>query len=536
METADAMVGDGAPRSRVNRPGCVNQVRRIADGPGARTVSPGARIGPVSMPRVAVPFLLALGVVLRLHNLNESLWYDEVRYSIHETARHLWDFVARNPEPSAPLYPILTFLWVSLVGDAEWLVRVPSLACGLVSIVLTYFVARRFGRGAMPVLAAVTLCFSPVHIWYSQEAAPYAMTMFWVLVAAVVWPRVAASPSSGRWFAIYLTSLLGAVFTHYLAAFFIVPFTLLALRADARVRRTILIVHALVIVVLAGLLAQYDRNSLLSGAAFLRPFTIFEWWKLFFNWFLRGDSLSTAATLRDVLHEPGVLGLQVVFAAMLVWGLWPSRGKEQGTFSGELTLYLCAVPFLLWLSTLAGYEHLFVERYGLVALPFFAIALARGATRFSLPWLRVAAASALITVSIGSWASFVRKDTVWTVYKPNPDWRSTVKYLSSQNLPPDRLLLVGTAYMDDFAYYLRKEPSTRQLEIHEYDPHLLDRVTAERRVARIVLVENLYWRMDFGNTLAAFRQDPRVRPTTIESFKGVNVYTFVPIAADRHAE
>ena len=70
------------------------------------------------------------------------------------------------------------FFWVHMFGEHELSVRMPPLVFGLSSIVLTYWIAATYGSRRMALLAAVLLCFSPVHVWYSQEATPYAMTLY----------------------------------------------------------------------------------------------------------------------------------------------------------------------------------------------------------------------------------------------------------------------------------------------------------------------------------------------------------------------
>jgi mannosyltransferase len=479
-------------------------------------------------PRVAVPLLLVVAVALRLPNLDESLWYDEVAYSIHDRWLQVWEFV--KADTAAPLYPLLMYFWDSLTADHEWLVRFPSLVLGVGSIGLTYMIARRFGTGATALLTGLMLAFSPVHIWYSQEGTPYAMTMFWLLAAVFAWPRASTASSSPIWYGVYLVSLLAAVFTQYFATLFLLPFTLLALRADKAVRTKFLVGHAIVVLSVSGwLVAQYSRGSLAGGGGFLRPFTIFEWWMLLFQWFLHGNSISTvspySATPEYVLGHPGLLGLQLMFAAIFTWGLWPWRAKETSTPTTELMLYLCAMPIAMLVASAFGYS-IFIERYLLILLPFFAIAVARGATRFSNPRIRGALTCAVVVAAITAWASFLSKGSEWTVYKQNPDWQGAAEYLSSQNLVRDQVLFLGTVPLLDFQYHLLKRVPA-PMDVRFYDGATLDRVSAEGHPKEIVLVENKFWEGNFNRALETFMRDPRVRSTSVRSFKGVALYTFV---------
>ncbi len=187
----------------------------------------------VEQPRFAIPILIGLAVLLRLPNLTESLWFDEVVYSTlyrGPSEERLWRTLMRVPGP--PLYLVWGFYWAHLFGESELIVRLPSLVCGLGSVVLTYLIARRFVSGGAAFLAGIVLCFSPAHVWYSQEATPYAMTMFFLLVAVYVWPRVSTLPFSVAAWEIYVGALMLAVFTHYYAAVFLAPFTILAVTGE----------------------------------------------------------------------------------------------------------------------------------------------------------------------------------------------------------------------------------------------------------------------------------------------------------------
>lgn len=389
-------------------------------------------------PFVAVPLLVLIALALRVPNLGESLWNDEVIYSTHYQIHSwygLWRFLMENPP--APLYPILTFVWVAVVGDHELLVRLPSLVFGLGSIVLTYHIARGAGSNSLAFLAGLVLCLSPAHVWYSQEATPYAMAMCLLLAAVYTWSRLKTTPFDASRYAMYLVLLLASVFTHYFVIVFLGP---LSLAVPKQLRMRLFLAHAVVaLCFVAALGIKYLGGSLASPGGFLRPFTIFEWWMLFFNWFLHGNSLWTIspyrATTDYLLGHPLLLAMQVLCALVLVRGLWPSREKQGGLLEqSELALLLCALPMALLLPTAAGYHQLYIERYVIVALPFFAVALARGVARFSTAWVRNVLVCALVAIGVGSYAMLLVKGTRWTVYKQNPDFRSAARAVRTARL------------------------------------------------------------------------------------------------------
>ena len=81
---------------------------------------------------------------------------------------------ASNAQP--PLYYLVTHVFLSL-WNHDFLLRLPSLAAGVLGVAATYAVgAALFGREE-GLIAAFLLCISPLHIRYSQWARFYAFPM-----------------------------------------------------------------------------------------------------------------------------------------------------------------------------------------------------------------------------------------------------------------------------------------------------------------------------------------------------------------------
>lgn len=489
------------------------------------------RMWMLDQPRFAVALLLVLGLLLRLPNFLRSLWYDEVvkaTHQINSSLSRLWHFV--STDYAAPLHPVLMFFWVEVFGEHEFSVRLPSLLFGLASLVLTYRIARRFEANAL--LAMVIVCFSPAHVWYSQEGTHYTMYGFLVLLAVYVWPRVARAPLSWPTHAIYFVSLLTASFTHYYAVLLLVPFTLLSLRAEKRMRRVVWLEHALIVVLLGlWLIGQYGRGGVVSGQGHLRPFTLFEWWMLFFHWYLHGNTLASLfpyrADVGDLLGRPGLLVLQVGFALLLGRGLWRRHEKEGRWPGAELAMYLCVLPLAMFVLTQVGFHHMYTERYLFVGVPFFAIALARGVTGLAPAGVRALLAGIVLTVSVSSYVTLQRTDASWTVYKNNPDWRTAAQSLRDQYATDPKMILVGVIPLDDLDFYLRTLIGNPRPPVFRYIANTFERIVARRQANQIVVVKNLVWPARVDAVIERCRRDPRLRLLSRRSFYLVEFYTFV---------
>lgn len=127
---------------------------------------------------------LGIGALFRLATLGrQSLWLDESLS--FWTAYRPWEELARELMASSvrPLHHILLHLALYL-GDSEWMLRLPSAVLGVLSIGLLYAIGRQLFDRRTAALAALLLAFSPLHIWYSQEARMYALVSAMALLAA----------------------------------------------------------------------------------------------------------------------------------------------------------------------------------------------------------------------------------------------------------------------------------------------------------------------------------------------------------------
>jgi 4-amino-4-deoxy-L-arabinose transferase-like glycosyltransferase len=480
---------------------------------------------------LVVLFLTVLGLVLRLPNLGESFWLDEVLYStsyLFSSLSDLWYLFLHDPP--APLYRVLLFFWMNIFGETELSVRVPSLLFGISSIGLTYGIARAYCSPRVAFLAAALLCVSPAHVWYSQEATPYAMTLFFFLAAVLAWLRLREMPSHKGWYAVYFGMLLLAVFTHYFAAVLLVPLTLLSLTLESSLRRRIMVAHVVVVMSLAlALGVKYQLGQVKSGQEFLRPFSLFEWWMLYFNWFLQGNALWTVspyrANIQSLLSEPLFLVCQMFFCIIFLRGLLSYRGQEAWAQTWELCFFIVSLPLVMFLLTQVGYRHLYIERYLFLILPFFLIVLARGAASFTNAKAVIACSAAAVVLGVASYGALLYKSDRWTVYKQNPDWRSAAHYFITQSIPAEEALIFATISPVELVYYFPEETPFPNILL--YKPQVFERILTRTRLKAFYLLKNNYWVAGADKVLQRLKDDERLELINSQSFKGVEIYTFV---------
>ncbi len=261
--------------------------------------------------------LTLAAAALRFATLGQqSFWFDEastgrlMRMGLGSMIRALPD-----GESTPPLYYLLAWVWTRVLGTGEVGLRSLSALAGTVTVLVVYaagdrLLGRRAGLGA-----AALAAFSPLLIWYSQEARAYALLV--LLCAASVWALAAALEpgAGGRRLGAWAAVCALALATHYFAAFLILPEAVWLLRARGRA-----VAPAVAGVVVAGLalapLALHQRAQGNAGFIAASP---------------RGTRLAQAAKQLVVGYDaPGQVALTVAAAVLLLVLAWILARRLEG--------------------------------------------------------------------------------------------------------------------------------------------------------------------------------------------------------------
>lgn len=185
--------------------------------------------------------LLTIALVLRLINLNQSLWLDEAVQAItaKESFGYIFQEIVGDFHP--PLYHFLMHFWVRVFGSSEIALRIPSVIFGVLTVWVVYKIAQELsvisGQGSvggkipttvnrsLAAIAALFMATAPFHIYYSQEARMYSMTCFFASLSMyyflkVIGDRVSATSekpitSSRLLMAEYLISSALLIYSDY---------------------------------------------------------------------------------------------------------------------------------------------------------------------------------------------------------------------------------------------------------------------------------------------------------------------------------
>ncbi|WKZ25962.1 MAG: glycosyltransferase family 39 protein [bacterium] len=130
--------------------------------------------------------ILFFSFALRLISINQSLWLDEATTAL--TSKISLEYFFNNfmfGDFHPPLYYLVVNFWSQFFGASEIALRIPSLIFGVATVYIVYLIAKenidtKRTLIRWPIVPALFLATSGLHIYYSQEARMYAMATFLV--------------------------------------------------------------------------------------------------------------------------------------------------------------------------------------------------------------------------------------------------------------------------------------------------------------------------------------------------------------------
>ncbi|MGH9418946.1 MAG: hypothetical protein ACRD3J_03145, partial [Thermoanaerobaculia bacterium] len=326
------------------------------------------------MRRIADALLLiaivVFGAVLRFGGIAiPSLWLDEILdYDVATKLTHepLWRWLTGFASEHGPLF-FATELAGRFAHAPEFAARFAPAAFGVMAIVIGAVGCRVSGGGndregcAESLTFALLLSGSPLAIYYSREARPYALLM---LLATAMLALLLRTCGAGKpWLAIALLVL--TLFATSGAAPLLVATALTAVIAFAFDRRRFFAIYAIAALVAAALIPLlYRRMPGNAAAAGFRPLNA-----RFFQRLLQ--SFSIGALDVTTIHRATyvVAALALVGAIALV---------QRDRTRGAIVIGMAVLPIVVSMAALWKLRHWYAVRYVATALPAYLLLVAIG--------------------------------------------------------------------------------------------------------------------------------------------------------------
>lgn len=170
-------------------------------------------------PGFELVLLVLCGLALRLINLNNGLWLDEITSLIDFARLPFSEIITTYTRTNQHIfYSVLAHFSIGMLGEYPWSLRLPSIVFGVLSIPALYLLGQFVTTKKEAILATILLTVSYHHIWFSQNARAYTMLLFWTLVVTYIFLRNRERNNYALWLGYAVAIALG-IYTHLTMVF-----------------------------------------------------------------------------------------------------------------------------------------------------------------------------------------------------------------------------------------------------------------------------------------------------------------------------
>lgn len=440
-----------------------------------------ATLGTIEYSRWAVLLPMAMAALLGLIGLGDkSFWLDEAFSAniIRLPTADMLVYMFHNEQQASPYYLALQ-AW-SVLGHDEATLRLLSVVFGVIAVLATYAVGRRFGVG-LP--AAMLLAVAPFFIRYEQEARVYTLLLAWSAICTLAYMRLIDRP--GRWrAAVYIFAAAALIYIHPLSAWILVAHAIVTvLFAPIVWRRRLLALYVPVVITSIPMVRFLAINH--SRASWIPPATIESVVRTLVA--LAGGAALTVAVALVIALALGreLPALRLPALRLSALRLAALRLAAPRLSAPTLLVLWLALPLggILFMSLVT--QPLWVDRYLIGVVPALVIVIASAIKAVRWRWVILGTLIALSLVGVNSWYANGTKD----------DWRAAAAYVEAQAQATDGVIIWPNYYRLPFSYYAAVGeplyPSTPWSEL--YMPFLGMKIDlpAEVHNERIWLVRNV---------------------------------------------
>ena len=313
--------------------------------------------------------IVVVGTLLRAYYLTQPMRYDESVTYLYFASQSWTTVVSSYTYPNNHVFhTLLVKAFVTVLGDAPWVLRLPAFIAGVAMIPATYVVGRRLFGFAAALIGAALVAVSGALTFYSANARGYTMVCLASLILANALLKLREQPSFAQWSIVVVTTALGmwtVPVMLYPAGGLALWFVLSALRDDTNQPRSdlarcaiALLATTILIVLLYSPIVVNDGFGALTGNSFVRATA----WRVFFRQI--SSSIGPAFAV-STLGYPSIIA--IVIAACAVAGLVQERKTNGLRVSMAGSTYVwCA--FLLLVTHRAPYLRVWLFLVAPVAL------------------------------------------------------------------------------------------------------------------------------------------------------------------------
>jgi len=328
--------------------------------------------------------VLLVGAGIRIYRLDKhDLWFDEDT-SLY-VARDL-NFNYMRPNP--PLYYLLLNFWRRFFGESEFILRFFSVVFGVSSVFMIYKLGRLFFDARVGLISAFIISISPIHIWYSQEARGYTLSVFLIIITTYFFILALKENRNHLW-ASFIVSAILSIYTNY--------FSFLILFAGA-------------IIISLKKYRWLIRKWLISYLFIVISF--FPWWLSFWKdvVFIRENFWISKPSLESILitFENFTVGYNatlqiytvatILFTMLFILGILYLRREKEKLI---ILLIFLFVPIIISFI-FSRWIPIYLDRQLILFSPFYYFIVSFGLKRIKIPLIQITFFASILLLSTSS--------------------------------------------------------------------------------------------------------------------------------------
>jgi hypothetical protein len=399
---------------------------------------------------LAVAAILLAALVLRLVDLGDGLWVDEIMTYVNYAGTPFGRLVSTyDSQNHHILYSLFTHASFLTFGASAWALRLPAVIFGVASIWALYLFARQVATRREALLSSALLTLSYHHVWFSQNARGYTALLCFTLLASWLLVRALRERRLSLWVGYAVTVTLG-VYVHMTMLFVVFGQFIVYLwerLAGGREDRRDMWAEFLAGFCLAGLLTFVlyapVLPQLLGGTYLEGVQTTIEAWT---------NPLWTLLELVRGL-QIGFAGTAVGIVAVLIF----LTGLVQFARTAPVVARLMIVPVLVTLAAVVSLGHPIFPRTFFFAIGFSVLIVIRGTLTIGRLLARAipplsgkpelpGTVLCLLMISVSALS-------VPRAWAPKQDFTRALEYVEQQSSPGDAIVTTGVAAIPYRRFY-----------------------------------------------------------------------------------
>lgn len=410
-----------------------------------------ATLGPLAI-------TILVGAALRFYRLGaNSFWIDE--FATLSLATQAPGEILRTSSTVnfiPPLYFLLVHTVWQALGESEVALRLPSVIAGICTIPIVWALTQNVTRTRSTAnIAAALLAVNPLHLWYSQEARPYALLLFFGCSALLAFARAVHTASWRDWGGFWICSTL-AILTHTTGVIFVAIAWGWGFWAAERRRllRPLLTSSLAIGLACAPFFLRIAHALEETGGTFHSPPRAITGLEVGYSLLTYVTGYSFGPAPREIQNLGGLAALRIhplesTLALVALLGLLVlSVAKRRATMRPFIALLAISLGTVFLLAAFSGKAY--NVRYTLPALVGFlgivSVAIAGLAPRSRVVWL-----TTLIGLALWADAQWFWEPRYW-----KEDSRAAVGWLRSQLGPGARVAVAPSYYDRPLQYYSQR--------------------------------------------------------------------------------